>query len=133
MKGAAILVLGGLLAACSGGGTTTLSGNTSAPATPAARDPFEDKINALSDVQRRVTFFRAIYDAEYTCKKIVSIASKPRDANKPVWLVTCDDQGEYLITLQPGGTFTVSGVKQPNTRKPFPKATALPAIDQPGK
>lgn len=38
---------------------------------------------------------------------------KPRNEGKPVWLVTCDDQGEYTITLVPGGTFAVSGVPQP--------------------
>jgi hypothetical protein len=128
MKGlAAIVVMGGMLAACSGtpAADNAATANTSGAATNvAARDPMEDKINALNDVQRKVAFYRAILDADFTCKKVVKYESKPRDENRPVWLVTCDDQGEYTITLQPNGIFSVSGVQQPRPR--FPKATALP-------
>jgi hypothetical protein len=108
--GAMMLVPAILLAGCSGG---RAGGNAAAPAAPATPDPVEVKFRALNPVQQRVTLFRAIYDADYTCKQIVSIAEKPRVEGRPVWLVTCDDQGEYVITLVPGGTFTVSGVPQP--------------------
>jgi hypothetical protein len=118
-SGTTVLMLATLLAACGGFGSTT-GGNAQAPGATATPDPVEAKIRALNDVQRRVTFFRAIYDADYTCKKIVSIVDKPRDQGRPVWLVTCDDQGEYTITLVPGGTFSVSGVPQP--KGGFPRA-----------
>lgn len=108
--GAMMLMPAILLAGCSGGGT---GGNATAPAAPATPDPVEVKFRALNPVQQRVALFRAIYDADYTCKKIISIVEKPRNEGKPVWLVTCDDQGEYTITLVPGGTFAVSGVPQP--------------------
>jgi hypothetical protein len=108
--GAMMLVPAILLAGCSGGNS---GGNAAGPAAPATPDPVEVKFRALNPVQQRVALFRAIYDADYTCKQIVSIAEKPRDGGRPVWLVTCDDQGEYVITLVPGGTFTISGVPQP--------------------
>lgn len=108
--GAIMLMPAILLAGCGGPGT---GGNAAAPAAPATPDPVEVKFRALNQVQQRVALFRAIYDADYTCKKIVSIVEKPRNEGKPVWLVTCDDQGEYTITLVPGGTFAVSGVPQP--------------------
>lgn len=111
-SGATVLVLAILLTGCGGAGSTT-TGNAQAPTGAATPDPMEVKIRALNEVQRRITFFRAIYDADYTCKKIVSIVDKPRDDGRPVWLVTCDDQGEYTVTLVPGGTFSVSGVPQP--------------------
>jgi hypothetical protein len=120
-SGAMMLMPVILLAACDGGGA---GGNTKAPGSPATPDPVEAKFRALNPVQQRVALFRAIYDADYTCKKIVSIVDKPRDAGRAVWLVTCDDQGEYTITLQPGGTFTVSGVPQP--RNTFPSARRTP-------
>ena len=113
MKEAATLLVGALLLASCNGSGSTATGNAQAPGATATPDPVEVKIRALNDVQRRVTFFRAIYDADYTCKKIVSIVEKPREDGRPVWLVTCDDQGEYTITLVPGGTFSVSGVPQP--------------------
>jgi len=120
--GAMMLVPVILLAGCGGGG---VGGNAAAPAAPATPDPVEVKFRALNPVQQRVTLFRAIYDADYTCKKIVSIAEKPRNEGQPVWLVTCDDQGEYVITLVPGGTFTVSGVPQP--KGGFRRATPSPS------
>ncbi len=109
-RGAMVLVLAVSLGGCGGGAT---GGNTTAATAPATPDPVEAKIRALDPVQQKITFFRAIYDADYTCKKIVSIVDKPRDEGRPVWLVTCDDQGEYTVTLVPGGTFAVSGVPQP--------------------
>ena len=120
--GAMMLVPAVLLAGCGSGGG---GGNAAAPATPAAPDPVEVKFRALNSVQQRVALFRAIYDADYTCKKIVSIVEKPRNEGKPVWLVTCDDQGEYTITLVPGGTFAVSGVPQP--KGGFRRASPSPA------
>jgi len=120
--GAMMLVPAILLAGCSSGGS---GGNAAAPAAPATPDPVEVKFRALNPVQQRVALFRAIYDADYTCKKIVSIVEKPRNEGKPVWQVTCDDQGEYTITLVPGGTFAVSGVPQP--KGGFRRASPSPA------
>jgi hypothetical protein len=120
--GAMMLVPAILLAGCGGGG---VSSNAAAPAAPGTPDPVEVKFRALNPVQQRVALFRAIYDADYTCKKIVSITEKPRNEGKPVWQVTCDDQGEYTITLVPGGTFAVSGVPQP--KGGFRRASPSPA------
>jgi len=120
--GAMMLMPAVLLAGCGGPG---VGGNAAAPAAPATPDPVEVKFRALNAVQQRVALFRAIYDADYTCKKIVSIVEKPRNEGRPVWLVTCDDQGEYVITLVSGGTFTVSGVPQP--KGGFRRASPSPA------
>jgi hypothetical protein len=124
-SGQTVLVLATLLAGCGGAGSSN-SGNAPAPGAVATPDPIEAKIRALTPVQRRIALFRAIYDADFTCQKIVSIADQPRDGGRPVWLVTCDDQGEYVITLQPGGTFTVSGVPQSKGGFPRAKPSAAP-------
>jgi ABC-type glycerol-3-phosphate transport system substrate-binding protein len=118
--GLALAILGMMLAGC--GGSTTSPGNSTVAAT-ATPDPMEAKIAALSDAQRKTAFFRAIYDADYECAQIVKVETKPRDNNKPVWLVTCEDNGEYYITLQPGGIFTVSGI--PQAKRRMPKGTTL--------
>ncbi|HWU72131.1 MAG TPA: hypothetical protein VN137_01510, partial [Sphingomonas sp.] len=73
--GAIMLMPAILLAGCGGPGT---GGNAAAPVAPATPDPVEVKFRALNPVQQRVALFRAIYDADYTCKKIVSIVEKPR-------------------------------------------------------
>ena len=35
---------------------------------------------------------------------------------KATWIAECDDHGQYVIALQPGGIFWVSGVPQPKKR-----------------
>jgi hypothetical protein len=126
--GLAIVTLGAMLAGCGSGGGTNPAANTSAAA--ATPDPTEAKLNAATETQRRTAFFRAIYDSDFTCDQIVSFATKPRDQNRPVWLVTCDDHGEYLITLQPGGVFIVSGVTQPKRRMPKGTKIIAPGADK---
>lgn len=125
-SGAMVLVLATLLSGCGGNSGATTNANAAAAAPGATPDPMEAKIRALDPVRKRLTFFRAIYDADYTCQKIVSIVDKPRDEGRPVWLVTCDDQGEYRVTLVPGGTFTVSGVPQPKNTFPHVRASVTP-------
>ena len=126
MKSSALVpALAILLSGCGGTGGAS-GGNAAAPAAPATPDPVEVKIRALNPVQQKIAFFRAIYDADYTCKKIVSVVEKPRSEGHPVWLVTCDDHGEYVITLIPGGTFSVSGVPQPKGRFPNVRPSASP-------
>ncbi len=122
MKAALTMIaLATALAGC--GGPTAGGGSKTDAGTPT--DPIEVKINALSPPMRDLTFFRAIFDAQYACKQIVKIEKRPRDNGKPVWRVTCDDGGDYLITLQPGGVFTVSGV--PNNQPRFKSARRAPA------
>lgn len=120
----AIAMLGGMLAACGGGS----GGNSQAPAPmPTRADPMEAKIRALDEPARRTTFFRAIFDAEFKCKKIQSITDKPRVDDHAVWQVDCGDDGTFQVILMPGGTFNVVGVPQPpQTRPHFPKATSTP-------
>lgn len=121
--GMATMVLCGALAGC--GGSSTTANSATAAATP---DPVEAKINAASELDRRTAFYRAIYDADFTCDTIVKVETRPRAAGRAVWLVTCDDKGEYVITLQPGSIFTVSGVGQPKRR--FRKGTKMIPLDQ---
>ena len=112
--GLALVVLGAMLAGCGGGGT---AGGNSVTA-GATADPMEAKIDALDEAGRKTAFFRAIYDADFQCDEIVKIADRPRDNGHRAWIVTCDDTGDYYITLQPGGVFTVSGTPQAKTRLP---------------
>ncbi|MBN8808138.1 MAG: hypothetical protein J0I47_07870 [Sphingomonas sp.] len=106
---------GALLAGC---GQPSSGGNGTAPAATPTTDPMEAKIAALTPKQREITFYKAIYDADYQCDKVVKITDRPRDNGHQVWLVTCNDTGDYYVTLLPGGVFTVSGTPQAKTRLP---------------
>ncbi len=121
MKGGwAMMVLGAMLAGCGGAGSGGAGNGATAAATA---DPMEAKIDALNEGQRRTTFFKAIYDADFQCDEIVKIADRPRDNGHRAWIATCSDTGDYYVTLQPGGVFTVSGTPQTKTR--LPKGTKM--------
>ncbi|MES2057038.1 MAG: hypothetical protein V4564_13965 [Pseudomonadota bacterium] len=102
------------LAACNG--STAPAGNTMAAAKDTAPDPMEAKIAALSEPLRQVTFFRAINDADYTCQRIVNVVPRGRIEGKLVWAVECEQGAQYVIELQRGGIFHVSGV--PKSARP---------------
>ena len=129
----AMVAFAAMLAGCGGktadesDNSGVVRGNATGPLPTAAATnsvaAMEAKIAALTEPQRKLAFYRAIYDADYQCGEIVKVDVKPRDDNRPVWLATCDDNGEYVITLQPGGIFTVSGVQQPKRR--MPKGTVI--------
>lgn len=101
------LTLVGTLAACDGS-----PGGSPAPAPVATRDAMEAKIDALSPALQQTTMFRAIQDGGYTCQKIVRFEKHTPPGGKPTWIAECDDRGQYVIELQPGGVFWVSGVPQ---------------------
>lgn len=111
-----------MLSGCGGSGS---GGN--APAPVATPDPMEAKIDALNDNMRKLTFFRAIYDAGYTCKEIVKVDTLPRTDGKATWRATCDDGLDYVIALQPGGVFYVSGVPQTGPRFKSARPQGAPA------
>lgn len=119
MRTGFVVVLGTMLAGC-GSNSTSTGNKTTTTTTP---DPMEAKIDALNEGQRKTAFFRAIYDADYQCDEITQIADRPRNNDRRAWMVTCSDAGEYYITLQPGGIFTVSGIPQAKTR--LPKGTKI--------
>ncbi|WP_236697517.1 hypothetical protein [Sphingomonas sp. Leaf357] len=102
------LLLGcAMLAGCGdppprGGGTTN--------AAEAGPDPMEAKIAALLPTLQRTTFFRAINDADYDCQSIVNVVSRGKIDGKPSWAVECNRGAQYIIELQRGGVFHVSGV-----------------------
>ncbi|WP_260598563.1 hypothetical protein [Sphingomonas endolithica] len=97
-----------LLAGCGGPGPT---GNSAAA--DVAPDPVEAQIANLSAPLQRTTFFRAIQDADYACQTIVQVVPRGKIEGKPVWAVECDGGAQYVIELQRGGVFHVSGVPKP--------------------
>ena len=94
------------LAACH----SSPAGNAAASANASAADPIETKIVAFPEGLRRTTFFRAIRDAGFDCQEVVAEQARPRDAGRAVWIVACDHDQQYVLTLNPGGIFQVSGV-----------------------
>ena len=106
---AGVVVL--LLAGCDG--SSIVKGP---PSTDAAPNPMEAKIDALPPALQQTTMFRAIQDGNFTCQKIVQMKKRPSTGGKPIWDAECEDQGRYVIELQPGGIFWVSGVPQPKRR-----------------
>ncbi len=101
------MLLGLMLAACDKPAAPRDNAAAKAEAGP---DPIEAKIAALPEGLRRATFYRAIVDAEFPCPHITNAESRPRVDGKPVWAVECGPGPEYLLTLQRGGIFQVSGV-----------------------
>ncbi len=101
-----------LLAACGQPGAT---GNGAATA-PVGPDPVEAKLNKLSPALQQVAFYRAIRDANYDCQRIENVVSRGRIDDKPVWAVECDKGAQYVIELQRGGIFHVSGVPRQAAR-----------------
>ena len=104
------MLLGMMLAACDK--PAAPHGNDAAVAAAAAAkpDPIEAKIAALPEPLRRATFYRAIVDAQFPCEHITKAETRGRVEGKPVWEVECGPGPEYLLTLQRGGIFLVSGV-----------------------
>jgi hypothetical protein len=102
------MILTAALASCDG----SPSGSDK-PAAVATRDPMEAKIDALSPSLQETTMFRAIRDGGYTCQKIVRMKKHEPIDGKATWIAECEDRGQYVIALQPGGIFWVSGVPQP--------------------
>lgn len=94
-----------MLAGC--GDPPPRGGNTTAAAGP---DPIEAKIAALPPTLQRTTFFRAINDADYNCQTIVNVVPRGRIDGKLSWAVECNQGAQYVIELQRGGIFHVSGV-----------------------
>lgn len=107
-----IIALCALLAACGQPGVT---GNSTAAA--AGPDPVEAKLTKLSPALQQVAFYRAIRDANYDCQKITKVVSRGRIEDKPVWAVECDAGVKYVIELQRGGIFNVSGVPRQAARR----------------
>lgn len=102
-----------MLAALSACDPAPTGGTAAAPSKP---DPMEAKIDALPRPLQETTMFRAIRDGGYTCQKIVRFEKHAPIDGKAVWIAECDDRGQYVITLQPGGVFWVSGVPQTKKR-----------------
>lgn len=98
------------LAACDPAASGPAASATAAP------DPVETKIDALPRALQQTTMFRAIRDGGYTCQQIVRFEKKPPVDGHATWVAICDDHGQYVVTLQPGGIFWVSGVPQPGRR-----------------
>lgn len=99
----------GLLAACGGESATTATTNI-ATAAVANTNAMEAKIAALPPALQRTTFFRAIQDADYECQNIVNVVPRGKPDGRPLWAVECNGGRQYVIELQPGDIFHVSGV-----------------------
>lgn len=104
------LALAAPLAACDPAPNAPVATATRVP------DPIEAKIDALPRTLRQATLFRAIRDGGFTCQQIVRWEKKPPVNGKATWVAECDDHGQYVIELQPGGVFWVSGVPQTGRR-----------------
>ncbi len=100
-----------MLTACDG--STITSAPPKVETTP---NPMEAKIDALPPALQQTTMFRAIQDGNFACQKIVQLKKRTPTVGKAIWDAECEDQGRYVIELQPGGIFWVSGVPQPKKR-----------------
>lgn len=113
MRRGAVLGLSLMPLALALGGCDPAAPSAPTATATAAPDPVEAKIDALPPALQRTTLFRAIQDGGYTCQQIVDFAKRPPVDGHATWVAVCEDHGQYVITLQPGGIFWVSGVPRP--------------------
>lgn len=94
-----------LLAAALGGCTDP------APQRDPAPRPTADaaaQVAALPAGQRNAVLFRAIRDAGRDCQRVDSAEAAPTVA-PGAWIATCDNGGQWLVTLGADGTATIAG------------------------
>ncbi len=103
---AAILVL----AACDGGPPTKTRSITAA-------NPFQEKLAALSELNRSLALRRAVQDAGQPCKRIDKSAYGGLYKSLHMWTARCSDSKDWALFIAPNGDVQVRScqhVKQLN-------------------
>jgi hypothetical protein len=83
-----------------------------APATPAARDYYADRIDALPAKQRDAVLFRAIKDAGGECEALTGSETRAAVEGRPAWTAHCaagktERALDWVVVLQPGGVMRI--------------------------
>ena len=107
----AVLALGG----CQQPPTQDNNAAAAAPAavpTPAEKDYYADRINALSDKERNAVLLKAIADAGGECPVVTGSAPHPPVEGRPAWTAHCAAGKElraldWIVILQPGGMMRI--------------------------
>lgn len=66
-------------------------------------------VEAMQDGTLRLTFARALADANLSCDGVVKAEKMPDQQGKPNWRVTCKNGKPYSITVSPDGTANIIG------------------------
>ena len=77
-------------------------------ASPAAENPFKERIAKLPDGQRNAVFLRAIRNAGQNCQNVVGSAQGGEQFGMPSWVARCGDGGDWVIMLSPDGRALVA-------------------------
>lgn len=93
-----------------GDNITVSAGPTPAPAASRPLD-YTAKVRALPDGQRNGVLFRAIRDANQACQGIKSARDVSQPGSASAWLATCDDGGQWVVTMDSQGTATVTSAR----------------------
>lgn len=85
---------------------------TQATPTPAEKDYYADRINALTDQQRDAVLFKAIKDAGGDCEAVTGSAPHAPVGGRHAWTAHCaPGKGEraldWVVILQPGGMMSI--------------------------
>ena len=106
-----LLALGG----CQQTPTQSNGADTATPAavpTPAEKDYYADRINALSDKERSAVLFKAIKDAGGECAALTGSAVHAPVEGRAAWTAHCaagksERALDWIVILQPGGVMRI--------------------------
>lgn len=66
-----------------------------------------DVVSKMDDGARRLTFARALTDADLPCDGVVKAEQVGTDRGLPLWRATCKNGTSYGITITPDGTANI--------------------------
>jgi hypothetical protein len=73
------------------------------------------KVQALPPAQRDGVLLRAILAGGGPgCQGVAKTQPQPPHNGQPIWIVTCTEGSQWLISLADDGTATVTGARNPN-------------------
>jgi hypothetical protein len=88
-----------------------------ATATPAlaeikAANPYSERLEKLTDVQRRAAMRRAVLDSGQYCKRVDWTAKQGQYKNLVMWVARCTPGGDKAVYIGPDGSVQVRACKE---------------------
>jgi len=78
-----------------------------APAAAQPANPFSDRLQKLTQLQRHSVLRRAILDSGETCKRVDRAAVSGRYKNLTMWTARCTAGGDYGVFIGPDSSVQV--------------------------
>lgn len=86
---------------------------TAAPALAAPpSNPYSDRLEKLTDIQRKAAMRRAVLDSGQYCKRVDWTAKQQRYKNLVMWVARCNPGGDKAVYIGPDGSVQVRDCKE---------------------